>query len=521
MLPITNYSKLYKIIKMKLSKENLKSISTNTGIKLPYPNVFSLPEKVLQFGTGVFVRGLIDYLIDKANNQEIFNGRVVVVKSTNVGNTNAFKNQDNLYTLVMKSVDEDVEIEETVVCAAISRVLSASDEWSEVLNCASNPQLQIIISNTTEVGISMVENDPINANPPVSFPSKLLSFLYERYKIFNGSSQSGMVIIPTELIPDNATKLKDIVNTLAWQNGLDPKFITWLSECNDFCNSLVDRIVPGKLPKEAHDAVESKLGYEDDLMIMSETFALWAIETDNKRTKELLSFREVHPQIYVVPDIGKFRELKLRLLNGSHNLSCAVGFIARFNTVRDSMVNPVFGGYMQRLILDEIAPSIVSEFISLKEARQFGAQVLDRYRNPHIEFEWLSICVQDTSKIKIRAVPIVVQYYEKYGYVPHCICIGFAAYILFMKCKKSENGTYIGQLVTGKDYIVNDDFASNLAEKWASMKWTQDLAQAVLGDRKLWDIDLSQLKGFAERIALHLDNLITYGAPYTIDSAKP
>ena len=143
---------------MKLSKENLKSISTNTGIKLPYPNVFSLPEKVLQFGTGVFVRGLIDYLIDKANNQEIFNGRVVVVKSTNVGNTNAFKNQDNLYTLVMKSVDEDVEIEETVVCAAISRVLSASDEWSEVLNCASNPQP---LAPTCAMHDSAVSNVPV------------------------------------------------------------------------------------------------------------------------------------------------------------------------------------------------------------------------------------------------------------------------------------------------------------------------------------------------------------------------
>jgi tagaturonate reductase len=58
-----------------------------------------LPDKVLQFGTGVLLRGLCDYFIDKANRRRIFNGRVVVVKSTSGGDANAYDKQDNLYTL--------------------------------------------------------------------------------------------------------------------------------------------------------------------------------------------------------------------------------------------------------------------------------------------------------------------------------------------------------------------------------------------------------------------------------------
>ena len=69
---------------MWLSKYNLKNIQTEK-VLLPDLRLFDLPEKVLQFGTGVLLRGLPDYFIDKANKQGIFNGRIVVVKSTDGG----------------------------------------------------------------------------------------------------------------------------------------------------------------------------------------------------------------------------------------------------------------------------------------------------------------------------------------------------------------------------------------------------------------------------------------------------
>lgn len=67
-----------------LSKYNLKDIPVGK-VSVPGEVIFSLPEKVLQFGTGVLLRGLPDYFIDKANRQGIFNGRIVVVKSTDSG----------------------------------------------------------------------------------------------------------------------------------------------------------------------------------------------------------------------------------------------------------------------------------------------------------------------------------------------------------------------------------------------------------------------------------------------------
>lgn len=475
---------------------------------MPGSDLFLLPEKVLQFGTGVFIRGLIDYIIDKSNNAGVFNGRVVAVKSTDTGNINDFFEQDFLYTLIMRGVEGNEEREEIVVCSFLSRVLSAGRDWKEVLKVAYNPDLQIIISNTTEAGITLLNNENIYGLPPSSYPGKLLRFLLERYKAFRGSKNKGMVIIPTELIPDNAIKLKSILNELACQNHLNKDFILWMNESNDFCNSLVDRIVPGKPSEKEQAAIEAKLGYEDRLLVMSETFALWAIESQNKTTHDLLSFSEIHPRIFIVPNIDKFRELKLRLLNGSHNLSCAVAIIAGFQMVRDAMEDTSFNRFIWRLIQDEIASSIVSSTISLEEAREFGAKVWERYCNPHIAFDWLDICVQDTSKIRIRAIPIVLQHYEKHGFVPDCICLSFSSYILFMKSKR-VNGEYIG-ILNGKEYRIIDDYASLLFDKWNTMKGLT-LVKSVLSDLRLWEEDLSNLKGFHEKVNFYLENLLIYG----------
>ncbi len=179
---------------MLLSKATIKNIRSHPGLILPDEKLFSLPEKVLQFGTGVLLRGLPDYFIDKANRNGLFNGRVLVVKSTPDGGTDDFGKQDGLYTVCVRGIEDGKKIDETIVHSCISRVLSARENWASILESAHNPALQIIISNTTEIGITLVQDD-IRLTPPLSFPGKLLAFLYRRYKAFYGSSESGIDIL--------------------------------------------------------------------------------------------------------------------------------------------------------------------------------------------------------------------------------------------------------------------------------------------------------------------------------------
>jgi tagaturonate reductase len=484
---------------MILSKNNLKTINI-PGLEMPDSNIFELPEKVLQFGTGVLLRGLPDYFIDKANRQGVFNGRVAVVKSTDTGSITEFDVQNNLYTIYSKGVEHGKEVSEQVICSAISRVLIASKDWSAILDIAKSKDLQIIISNTTEVGIQLVEED-IHQQPPASYPGKLLAVLHERYKAFNGNESIGLVIIPTELIVENANKLKSIVLELANFNQLDTEFIHWLEHNNSFCNSLVDRIVPGKPDKASAAVLEKQRGYKDDLHIMSETYSFWAIEGDDKIAAKL-SFSVADKGVVITPDIGLFRELKLRLLNGSHTLSCAVALLSGFNTVKESMDDEGFVSFITQLSLYEIIPAIPYK-VDHQVAFDFANSVLDRFRNPYIRHEWLSISAQYSAKIKMRVIPLILNYYKINNTVPDCMALGFASYLRFMKVAQNDKGSYKG-LINGKDYLITDSQASYFCDEWKS---PDTLVENVLKNKALWDTNLIELPGFAAAVQGKLNKI--------------
>ncbi len=503
---------------MTLSKQTL-SVLQKAGVPgVPADALFALPEKVLQFGTGVLLRGLPDYFIDKANKQSIFNGRIVIVKSTSQGGADEFSKQGNLYTQCVRGIENGQRVDETIINASISRVLAASEQWQEVLACASNPELKVIISNTTEVGITLLDNDDVYATPPISFPGKLLAFLLQRFKKFNGSAESGLVIIPTELITENGSKLKNIVLELARQNKLDASFIEWIGAANDFCNSLVDRIVPGKLPGDDKAATESRLGYKDDLMIMSEVYRLWAIETSHEKTKQVLSFAQADSGVVIADNIEKFRELKLRLLNGSHTFTCALAVQMGFVTVKQAMEDAAFCRFIEQLMLEEIVPAITSNTVSAADGQQFARQVLDRYKNPFIEHQWLSISLQYSSKMKMRNIPVLQQYYQTTGSTPQHMALGFAAYLLFMKSVKNTDGTFTGN-AGGKSYIINDDKAAALYELWG-IDNTNNFVQKVLENTQLWGTDLTALPGFGPAVTAAIITIQQEGIAAAVQKVK-
>jgi tagaturonate reductase len=484
---------------MKLTKEALGSIKT-PGVIKPTDGIFSLPEKVLQFGTGVLLRGLPDYFIDKANRQGLFNGRIVVVKSTDSGDAGAFDRQDGLYTLCVRGIEDGHKVEENIICSAISRVLSARDQWSQILELAHRPEMQIIVSNTTEVGIQLVEDD-IRRRPPVSFPGKLLAFLFERFNAFGGSPGSGMVIVPTELIVDNGKKLAGIVKELARLGELGADFITWLEQHCRFCSSLVDRIVPGRPDASVLHQLSHDLGYTDDLLAVSEVYRLWAIEGD-ERVRSILSFAAADEGVIIQPDIEIYRELKLRLLNGTHTLSCGLAWLAGFTTVKQAMDDRNFSSFVADLMFKEIAPSIPYD-VPVEEARDFGLRVLDRFRNPHLQHQWLSITMQYSSKIKSRDIPVLLRHYQQQSSPPQLMALGFAAYLLFMR---------------GGSHAVNDDKAGYYVKLWAE-NTPAEVVHGSLSDVSLWGADLSALPGFELAVQEDLEDLIIKGATATLARA--
>jgi tagaturonate reductase len=371
--------------------------------------------------------------------------------------------------------------------------------------------MKIVISNTTEVGIQLVQDD-INSEPPISFPGKLLAFLYERYNAFNGSAESGMVIVPTELITDNGSKLESIVLELAHRNSLDFKFIEWLENHNHFCNSLVDRIVPGKPGPEETQKIEKALGYEDELLTMSEVFRLWAIEGD-AAIREVLSFGQADDGVVVTPDITLFKELKLRLLNGTHSFNCGLAFLAGFNITREAITDKIFSVFARNLMHTEIAKAIPYA-IDEKVKTEFANRVFERFCNPFIDHQWQSITVQYTSKMKMRNIPLLLRHYELNDSPPVHMATGFAGFLLYMKVTRKEGNKYVGER-KGTAYEIRDDSADYFCTAWEKNS-PSALVEEVLQNEELWDTDLTRLPGFLQTVREQLQDMMSHGVLSTI-----
>jgi tagaturonate reductase len=289
------------------------------------------------------------------------------------------------------------------------------------------------------------------------------------------------------------------VKELAQIGQLDPAFILWMEHHCRFCSSLVDRIVPGKPDTIVARQLQQELGYTDDLLAISEVYRLWAIEGDD-RVRRVLSFAAADPGVIIEEDIEVYRELKLRLLNGTHTLSCGLAFLAGFNTVKNAMDDVSFSSFVSDLMLKEIAPAIPYE-MPLQEARDFGLRVLDRFRNPHLQHQWISITMQYSSKLKSRVIPVLIRHYERHDFPPAHIALGFAAYLLFMRADPP--------------HPVNDDKAGYFAELWKKYP-APEVATLALRDKSLWGADLTQLHGFEGTVRLFLDDLIAKGPVATL-----
>jgi tagaturonate reductase len=287
-------------------------------------------------------------------------------------------------------------------------------------------------------------------------------------------------------------------------NGLEDEFIEWIEKYNCFCNSLVDRIVPGKPEAEFHILLEEHLGYADNLVTIAEPYSLWAIEGDEK-IKNILSFAHADEAVIVQPDIEIFRELKLRLLNGTHTLASGLAFISGCQTVKQAMDNETIASFITELMQNEIAPFIPCQ-VSLIAARSFGKQVLERFRNPHIRHQWINITMQYSSKMKLRCIPILLKHYELNKTVPELFALGFAAYLRFTKPVSKNGEQYYGER-NGETYLIQDDMAEVFYKRWATLE-VPSLVLNVLSDVDYWGEDLSELPGFAQSVTEKLTAII-------------
>ncbi|MEM9897351.1 MAG: tagaturonate reductase, partial [Bacteroidota bacterium] len=196
-------------------------------------HTLSRPIKVIQFGEGNFLRAFVDWIIQELNDQTAFNGSVKVIQPIPRGYGDKINEQDGLYHVVLKGYEGEHFRSTTHLIDVIEEAINPYQQFETFLKEAENPELEYIISNTTEAGITLNENDKITDEPASSYPGKLLQFLHHRYRTLPNSKP--VYLLPCELIDQNASKLKEIIYLLSAKWKLGNYFNTWLGEKIFFC----------------------------------------------------------------------------------------------------------------------------------------------------------------------------------------------------------------------------------------------------------------------------------------------
>lgn len=450
------------------------------------------PVRVLQFGEGNFLRGFVDWIIDLLNERTAFAGHVHVVQPLDKGIVHLLDQQEGLYHVLLEGIQGGKPTREQRLISCITGAINPYENYKGYLALAENPDLQFVISNTTEAGICFEASDKGMETIPSSFPGKLTALLYHRFRHFNGAADKGLYLIPCELIEKNGEILRETVLAFANHWNLPTEFSNWIEQHNSFCNTLVDRIVPG-FPKDNIQEIQQELGYADNLVVKAEPFHLWVIEAP-EAVKAAFPAEEAGLQVKFVDDLTPYRTRKVRILNGAHTALVPVAYLQGLRTVRDAVEDETAGKFIRETIFKEIIPTLN---LSQEELEQFANDVIERFQNPFIRHELITIALNSVSKYKVRVLPSVLEYHRRKGQLPERLLQSLAALILFYK------GEWNGESIPLND---TPEVLAFFAQAW-QQETTAAVVQTVLANTDFWDTDLSAIPGFAEQVTKHVDAL--------------
>ncbi|MDR0540317.1 MAG: tagaturonate reductase [Spirochaetaceae bacterium] len=471
------------------------------------------PVRVLQFGEGNFLRAFIDWFIDVMNEKTTFGGNVLFVQPTPHGTVARQAEQDFLWTLLLRGIQNGTTYDERRIISCVKGAIDPYSNWAGFLESARNPTIRFIFSNTTEAGIVYVPTEnPGSAGPaPLSFPAKLVFWLYERYKHFAGAADCGCVIIPCELIESNGRHLKKAVQKHAADWNLDAAFRAWLDSACVFINTLVDRVVSG-YPKEEASAICARLGYDDALLDVGEYFHLFVLEADKKYASEL-PFDKAGINAIWTNDVKPYRERKVRILNGAHTSVSLIGYLAGKETVREYTRDPALGAFLRRCVYDELAPTVP---LPPAECKAFADAVIERFTNPFVRHQCLSIALNSVSKYKVRVLPSLIELTAKAGAPPPGLTFALAALVVFYRVRAVKDGSYFGRTADGREYAIPDaaPVLAQFEEYWRNNGAPGNepaLARAVLANTAFWGEDLNALPGLTAGLAAGLASIAQNG----------
>ena len=198
-------------------------------------------------------------------------------------------------------------------------------------------------------------------------------------------------------------------------------------------------------------------------------------------------------------------------MNGAHTGFVLGAYLGGFDIVRDCMADDTVRSYMNKMLYEEVIPTLP---LDKEDLMQFAGAVQDRFNNPFVDHELMSISLNSTSKWRARNMPSLMEYIDMKGSIPACLAMSFAAYIAFYTNDIQEltDRGLVCRRAKGNTYVCSDD-------RWVlEFYWNhrddtlEDLVHSVMTNEQMWGEDLTEIDGFEKLTVRNLEKIRKEGA---------
>ena len=349
---------------------------------------------------------------------------------------NILKDQDGLYTLVVKELDGSLSAR---VIGSIVEYLFAPENPIAVIEKMADPDIKIISLTITEGGYNLNEatggfdfSNPVvveDMKNPMS-PKTVFGYLAQAMKMRMQRGIGGCTIQSCDNIQGNGNVAKK--SLMNYVERAEPELLPWIEEHVSFPNAMVDRITPVTV---AEDIVKLKEDFlvDDQWPVVCEPFIQWVIEDDFAAGRP--QWEKVGAQF--VDNVVPYENMKLRLLNAGHSVLGMLGALHGYQTIDEAARDKDFHTFLRAFMDNEASPTLGN--LGNINLEKYKDSLISRFQNIYIKDLISRICLESSAKIPIFLLPTIKAQLQNGGDFTR------AAFVVAAWCKYNdgvdENGT--------------------------------------------------------------------------------
>ncbi|MDE2447541.1 MAG: mannitol dehydrogenase family protein [Gammaproteobacteria bacterium] len=394
----------------------------------------------VHFGPGAFHRAHQAYYFDRLLENDATRA-ICAVSLRTASLRDALAPQDGLYTLV--ELDEAPTLR---VIGAIRELLVAAESPAAVSGRLCDPDTSVVTMTVTEKGYCLDGGGGLDlAHPDIAHdlrrpaaPRSLIGWLVRGLELRRERKLAPYLVVSCDNLSGNGPTLRRAV--LAFAARHDPGLAAWIEEAVRFPRTMVDSITPAT-DEALRQRVTQATGLEDAWPVQRERFVQWVMEeVDFAGQPDWASVG-----ITVSRDVTAYERAKLRLLNGAHSTLAYVGLLAGLQTVAEAMAQPVLRKFVERLMVDDIEPTLaVPQPGALTAYRQ---SILHRFENPAMRHQLAQIAWDGSQKLPIRILGTIADALRA-GRPIARLTVPIAAWMHFVRARTRDDIAIVDPLAT-------------------------------------------------------------------------